>query len=80
MWILLDPKLDERKIAYERPLTVPYSSSFVVDVAHPDDIKWKAVTFWITYSVFHCIYSENKDSVGIEKAAPGSSRRKPARR
>ena len=40
MWILLDPK-DERKIV-ERPLTVPFSSSFVVDLtklSHADDIK-----------------------------------------
>ena len=39
MWILLDPKLDARKIAFKRPLTAPFSSSYVVDVskfAHPD--------------------------------------------
>ena len=39
MWILLDPRLDARKIAFKRPLTAPFSSSYVVDVskfAHPD--------------------------------------------
>ena len=70
MWILLDPKLDARKIAFKRPLTVPFSSSFVVDVsklAHPDDIKKDMYGKWLHSGshtdVFRCTYSEDKDSV-----------------
>ena len=42
MEILLDPNIDENKIAKERPLQTQCSSTFVVDItrlAHPDDIK-----------------------------------------
>ena len=80
MWILLDPRLDARKIAFKRPLTAPFSSSFVVDVsklAHPDDIKKDMYRKWLHSGshtdVFHCTYSEDKESVYIKKAVPSAS-------
>ena len=79
MWILLDPKLDARKIAFKRPLTAPFSSSYVVDVsklAHPVDVKKDMYGKWLHSGshtdVFICTYSEDKDSIHIEKAAPGA--------
>ena len=47
---LLDPKIDEQRIAVRRPLEVPYSSIFVVDVSklsHPDDIKKDMYGKWL---------------------------------
>ena len=77
MWILLDPKIDERKIAFKRSLTVPFSSSFVVDLtklAHPDDIKKDMYGKWLHSgsheNVFRCTYCD--DGVDIEKAVPGA--------
>lgn len=77
MWILLDPKIDERKIAFKRPLTVPFSSSFVVDItklAHPDDVKKDMYGKWLHSgsheNVFRCTYCD--DGVDIEKAVPGA--------
>ena len=65
MWILLDPKLDARKIVFKRPLTAPFSSSYVVDVsklAHPDDVKdmyGKWLHSGSHTDVFICTYSED---------------------
>ena len=77
MWILLDPKLDKRKIAFKRPLTAPCSSSFVVDItklAHPDDVKKDMYGKWLHSGshtdVFCCTYC--KDGVNIEKVASGA--------
>ena len=42
MQILLSPNIDPRRIAKKRPLQVPFSSIFLVDLgqlAHPDDVK-----------------------------------------
>ena len=42
MSLLLDPKINENKIAARKPLEFSFSASYVVDViklAHPDDIK-----------------------------------------
>ncbi len=79
MQILLDPKIDEHRIAVKRPLDVPHSSTFVVDVSklgHPDDIKKDIYGKWLhsgSHSdVFICSYLQ-EDKVSIEKAAPGAS-------
>ena len=79
MQILLNPKIDKHRIAVTRPLEVPYSSTFVVDVSklgHPDDIKKDMYGKWLhsgSHSdVFICSYCEN-DEVSIERAAPGAS-------
>ena len=79
MWILLDPKLDARKIAFKRPLTAPFSSSYVVDVsklAHPDDVKKDMHGKWLHsgphIDIFICTYSKDKDSIHIEKTTPGA--------
>ena len=79
MQTLLDPKIDEQRIAVRRPLEVPYSSTFVVDVSklsHPDDIKKDMYGKWLhsgSHSdVFLCTYLQ-EDNVNIEKAAPGAS-------
>ena len=79
MHLLLDPKIDENKIASRRPLECSFSASFVIDVsklAHPDDIKKDMYGKWLHSGshtdVFRCTYS-NSDDVYIEKAAPGAS-------
>ena len=79
MQILLNPKINEQRIAMKRPLEAPFSSTFVVDVsklAHPDDIKKDVYGKWL-YSgshsdVFICSYSQD-DKVSIERAAAGAS-------
>lgn len=78
MEILLDPRIDEEKIACKRPLSAPFSSTFVVDVsklAHPDDIKKDMYGKWLHSGshtdVFLCSYQN--DEVNIEKAAQGAS-------
>ena len=63
MQILLNSKIDERRIAMKRPLEAPFSSTFIVDVsklAHPD-VKKDMYGKWL-YSgshsdVFLCSYS-----------------------
>ena len=79
MNLLLDPKIDENKIATRRPLESSFSASYVVDVstlAHPDDIKKDMYGKWIHSGshadVFRCTYRDD-DSVYIEKAAQGAS-------
>ena len=80
MHILLDPSIDERRIATRRPLDAPSSSTFVVDISklsHPDDIKKDMYGKWLhsgSHSdVFLCTYED--DDVRIEKAASGASGR-----
>ena len=75
MHLLLDPKIDENKIASRRPLECSFSASFVVDVsklAHPVDIKkgmyGKGLHSGSHTDVFRCTYSSS-DDVYIEKAA-----------
>ena len=79
MNLLLDPKINENKIATRRPLESSISASYVVDVsklAHPDDIKKDMYGKWIHSGshadVFRCTYRDD-DSVYIEKAVPGAS-------
>ena len=79
MQILLDPKIDEHRNAMKRPLEVPYSSTFVVDVSklgHPNDIKKDMYGKWLhsgSHSdVFICSYLQ-EDKVNIERAAPGAT-------
>ena len=79
MSLLLDPKINENKIAARRPLESSFSASYVVDVsklAHPDDIKKDMYGKWIHSGshddVFKCTYRDD-DSVYIEKAALGAS-------
>ena len=76
MKILLNQSLDERRVAYKRPVEIQSSSPFVVDLSklvHPDDIK-DSYGKWLHKGshndVFRCSYDENGD-VSIEKAAPG---------
>lgn len=78
MHILLNPSINEERIASRRPLDAPYSATFVVDVsklAHPDDIKKDMYGKWIHKGshtdVFICTY--DNDSINIEKAAVGAS-------
>jgi len=75
MHLLLDPKIDETKIASRRPLECSFSASFVVDISklsHPDDIKKDMYGKWLHSGshtdIFRCAYSD-----GVEKAAPGAS-------
>jgi len=79
MSLLLDPKINENKIAARRPLESSFSASYVVDVsklAHPDDTKKDIYGKWIHSGshadVFRCTYRDD-DSVYIEKAALGIS-------
>ena len=76
--LLLDPKINENKIAARIPLESSFNASSVVDVskiAHPDDIKKDMYDKWIHSGshadVFRCTYRDD-DSVYIEKAAPGA--------
>ena len=78
MQILLNPNIDEQRIALKRPLDAPYSSTFVVDIsklAHPDDIKKDMYGKWLHKGshtdVFLCAY--DNDCINIEKAAVGAS-------
>ena len=55
--ILLDPKLDKRKICHSKPCNVRRSSTFIVDLEslkHPDDIKKDDFGKWI-YSGSHSV-------------------------
>ena len=77
--ILLNPKIDQSRIATMRPNQVSHSSTFVVDItklAHPDDIKKDMYGKW-KYSgshpeTFRCGYDE-PSNVFIEKCAPGAT-------
>ena len=78
MQILLNPKIDEDRIAKQRPLQTHCSSTFVVDTAqlsHPDDIKKDMYGKWLykgsRTDVFWCSFDGN-DKVLVEKAAPGA--------
>jgi len=54
MHLLLDPKINENKIATRRPLECSFSVSFVVDVsklAHPDDIKKDMYGKWLQVGI-----------------------------
>ena len=66
MNLLLDPKINENKIATKRPLESSFSASYVVDVStltHPDDIKKDMYDKWIHSGshadVFRCTYIQN---------------------
>ena len=79
MSLLLDPKINENKIAARRPLESSFSASYMVDVsklAHSDDIKKDMYGKWIHSGshadVFRCTYRDD-DSVYIEKTALGAS-------
>ena len=79
MEILLDPNIDESKVAKQRPLQTHCSATFVVDVthlAHPDDIKKDMYGKWLYKGshtdVFRCTF-DNDNKVCVEKAAPGAS-------
>ena len=79
MQILLNTKLNKERIAKERPLQAPFSSTYVVDLhnlSHPDDIKKDIYGKWLhsgSHSdVFLCSYSPDEEPL-IEKAAPGAS-------
>ena len=79
MEILLDPNIDENRVAKQRPLQTQCSSTFIVDItklAHPDDIKKDMYGKWLYKGshtdVFLCSFDEGK-KVCVEKAAPGAS-------
>ena len=79
MHILLDPNIDESRIARKRPLEAQFSCTFVVDVRnlpHQDDIKKDMYGRWIHSGshtdVFLCSFGK-KGKVCIEKAAKGAS-------
>lgn len=79
MKTLLSSNINEKKIAYKRPIQVQYSSTFIIDLtklAHPDDIKRDAYGRWIQNGshtdVFKCLYDEDGE-VSIDKVAPGAS-------
>ena len=78
MKILLSSNIDEKTIAYKRPIQVQSSSTFVIDLtklAHPDDIKRDAYGHWIQNGshtdVFKCFYGQDGE-VSIDKTAPGA--------
>lgn len=78
MQILLDPEINEEKIAKKRPLETQCDSTFVVDIRnlkHPDDIKKDMYGRWLHHGshtdVFKCSYNEFKE-VCIEKVAQGA--------
>lgn len=65
MQIVLNPKIDKHRTAMRRPLEVPYSSTFVMDISklgHPDNIKEDMYGKWLhsgSHSdVFICSYSQ----------------------
>ena len=79
MQILLNPKIDEDRIAKQRPLQTHCSSTFVVDItqlSHPDDIKKDMYGKWLYKGshtdVFRCSFDDD-NKVLVEKAAPGAS-------
>ena len=77
--ILLDPNLDQSRIAKGRPIEVEKSSTFVVDLTclkHNDDVKKDMYGRW-DYSgshpeVFRCSVDDS-DEVFIEKCALGAT-------
>ncbi len=79
MKILLNPKIDESRIATARPVQVSCSSTYVVDLpklAHPDDIKKDMYGKWQHSGshpeAFRCGFDEMNE-VTIEKCAPGAT-------
>ena len=79
MQIVLNPKIDEDRIAKQRPLQTHRSSTFVVDITylhHPDDIKKDMYGKWL-YKVSHTdVFRCSFDDCGkvlVERAAPGAS-------
>ena len=79
MQILLNPSINQSKIAQTRPMEVTSTSTFVVDLtklAHPDDIKRDAYGRWTHKGshadVFKCFY-DGDEEVNIEKVAPGAT-------
>jgi hypothetical protein len=79
MKTLLSKHIDEKRIAYKRPIQVQCSSTFVIDLtklAHPDDIRRDAYGHWVQngshVDVFKCYYDKDGE-VSIDRAAPGAS-------
>ena len=79
MQILLNPKIDEDRIAKQRPLQTHCSSTFVVDItqlSHPDDIKKDMYGKWLSKGshtdVFRCSFDDD-NKVIVEKAGPAAS-------
>ena len=79
MKILLSSNIDEKMIAYKRPIQVQSGGTFVIDLtklAHPDDIKRDAYGRWIQNGshtdVFKYFYGQDGE-VSIDKAAPDAS-------
>ena len=79
MQILLNPKIEEDRIAKQRPLQTHCSSTFVVDItqlSHPDDIKKDMYGKWLYKGshtdVFRCSFDDN-NKVIVEKASSAAS-------
>ena len=79
MKILLDPNIEDCKIAKRRPLETHCSATFVVDVRnlkHQDDIKKDMYGRWIHHGshtdVFKCSFDDDNE-VFVEKAAEGAT-------
>ena len=79
MQLLLDPNINQLKIAKSRPIQVEECSTFVVDLTclkHPDDVKKDMYGRWEHSGshpeVFCCEIDEFND-VSIEKCAPGAT-------
>ena len=79
MQILLDPAIDESKVAEQRPMETEFSSTFVVDITkllHPDDIKKDMYGKWLYKGshtdVFKCSFGEDSGVI-VEKMAPGAT-------
>ena len=76
MQILLDPNINKSLVANGHPIEVERSSTFVVDLKHPDDVK-KDMYRRLDYSgshpeIFLCSFNQF-DNVCIEKCAPGAT-------
>ena len=79
MQILLDPNINEERIAQQRPLEIQCNSTFVVDLRnlkHPDDVKKDMYGRWQHHGshtdVFKCSFNQD-NKVCVEKVAQGAS-------
>lgn len=79
MKILLDPKIDERKICSVWPIEINSSSTFVVDITklkHPNNVRKDFFGKWV-HSGSHPILFKARvnrfEEVKVEKCAPGAT-------
>lgn len=77
--MLLNPNIDHKRIAKDRPIGTSHNDTFIVDLSklpHPDDVKKDMFGKWVHSGshpeVYKCSFDELGE-VSVEKCAPGAS-------